>query len=222
MNDEALKVRELFEACLEEERSLCIRDCSPVKKRIFDKIIFESPLFVTNPYSEIGDGSHAPSKEERILQHLNLGSKYRDLVELLRKANDNTTRWLVLARWLKQEGICEPAEFLPFSTESLAKRCLSYISAADIHHASLVETWKRYFEALMRDWKVTGGNTSKLQDKGYDLQAIISTHEKSIIPSICDWLENREHKPNYNSRTLQNAYSRCQPTPRKKREKSSQ
>jgi hypothetical protein len=217
MNDEALKVRELFEDCLAEERSLRIPDLSPVKKRIFDKIIFEPPLFVTNPDAEMVDGSHAPSREERILHHLDLGSKHRDLLELLRKANDNPTRWLVLAWWLNKEGICEPAAFLPFSTMPLAKKCLSHISAADIHYASLVDIWRPYFEALMRDWKAFGGNKSKLKDKGYDSQAIISIHAKSVVRSICEWLEIREHKPKYNSGTLQNAYSRCQPTPRKKR-----
>jgi hypothetical protein len=216
MNDEALKVRELFEACLAEERSLRIRDWSPVKKRVFEKIIFESPLFDTNPDAEIVDGSHAPSREERILQHLDLGCRHRDLLGLLRKVNDNPTRWLVLAWWLNQEGICEPTEFLPFSTERLAKKFLSNISAADIHHASLVDIWRRYFEALMRDSKAVGGNTSKLKGKGYDPQAIISIHKKSIISGICDWLENREQKPNYDSRTLQNAYSRCVRNRRKK------
>src|SRR5262249_22322877 len=122
MNDEAIKVSELFNSCLAEEKSHVVRDWSPLKKGIFDKIIFESPLFLANAYSEIVDGSHAPSQEERILHHLHLGSRYRDLVELLRKANDNTTRWLILAQWLKQEGICEPAEFLPFSTKPLAKK----------------------------------------------------------------------------------------------------
>jgi hypothetical protein len=217
MNDEALKVRELFEACLAEERSLRIQDLSPVKKRIFDEIIFESPLFVTNPSSV--DGSNAPSREERILQHLDLGSRYRDLVELLRKANDKPTRWLILARWVNQEGICEPAEFLPFSTMPLAKKCLSHISAADIHYVSLVDTWRPYFEALMRDWKAVGGNKPKLKDKGYDPQAIISIRGKSVIRSICEWLEIREQKPTYNSSSLQNVYSRCYGTPRKKAEK---
>ncbi len=40
-------------------------------------------------------------------------ARYRELVQLLREYPGRQQRWLVLALWLMEEGICRPIDFLP-------------------------------------------------------------------------------------------------------------
>ena len=127
---------------------------------------------------------------------------------------DKETRWELIARWLKQENICEPEDILPFSLNRLASKRLRRLSIKDTAYASVVEIWGPYFMQLMGELENAGELThlkeSRLIAMGYDREVIESTVGKgSPIAAICDWLEGRELFPGKDARTIRNAHSRC-------------
>jgi hypothetical protein len=137
-----------------------------------------------------------------------------EILAMLRSAPDKETLWELIARWLKQENICEPEEILPFSLNHLASKRLRGLSIKDTAYASVVEIWGPYFIRLMGDIEKAGELThlkkSQLKAKGYNLEVIESTVGKdSPIEAICDWLEGRELFPGKDARTIRNAHSRC-------------
>lgn len=142
---------------------------------------------------------------------------YGALLELLRAAQSKEERWELLARWLKQENICEPEDILLFSINHLASKRLLGISMRDTTYASVVEVWGPYFIRLMAELKageLTSVRKGQLVAQGYTLEAIESAAGKdSPIAAICDWLEGREIFRGRNSRvinaeTIRNAHSR--------------
>jgi hypothetical protein len=139
---------------------------------------------------------------------------YRDLLELLRAARNKEERWELIARWLKQENICEPEEILPFSVSHLASKRLLSISMKDTTYASVVEIWGPYYCRLMKELGSVRELDHKLRkrllDEGYVPEAITSalSHDEAI-PAICDWLESRgifSGQPD--AGTIRNAHSR--------------
>ena len=146
-------------------------------------------------------------KLRRIIQQ---ASRYRDLVQWLKEYPGRQQRWLLLALWLKQEGICEPMEFLPaqvYENLTAEKRAELRVSITDLQHYCRVEAWKPYFERLLKDRrkKRMGDPERDLELAGYIIEAIGAARKKRLaIPAVCDWLAG----PKIDAATLRNAHSR--------------
>jgi len=149
------------------------------------------------------------------------GARYRDLVELLKKCSDNEARLYVLACWLKQEGVCQPKDFLPkdvfqeFTRE--ARRLSEKFSPTDWRYGALVDAWLPYFKKLIGDLRrirKTNRRAKDLMDAGYDQQTInlvVQMKTRSAIKAACDWLANRQSAT---AGTLRNAYVRIEKSKR--------
>jgi hypothetical protein len=104
--------------------------------------------------------------------------KYRKILELLRETKDMDSRLLLIARWLKQEQICEPEDLLP--KEILDRLVQAFLKAnvswwADYSYGLAIAAWKPYFERLLFDLqKGREGKEVKndLKEKGYHLDAV--------------------------------------------------
>lgn len=140
------------------------------------------------------------------------GSRYRDLIQLLRNAGDSETRWFWLAAWLKQEKICQPKDFLPSEiynklTKDVRKKFRG-MSPRDGYFFNLVETWTPYFKRLIADFRVikeknrkamrsgTKGRridpTENLLRAGYEPNAVpIVRKKRSAVAAAYAWLAHR-------------------------------
>lgn len=138
-------------------------------------------------------------------------SRYRDLVQWLKKYPGREQRWLLLALWLKQEGISEPMEFLPaqiYQGLTAEKRAELRVSIKDVQHYCRVEAWRPYFERLLKDRREKGTRDAErdLERDGYTIEAIgAARNKRRAIPAVCDWLAG---KLNVDVGALRNAHSR--------------
>jgi hypothetical protein len=115
--------KELYDSCLARERVCENIDIDRIREGIAKGLVF-SPIF-SNDVKRIGGSGKLDSRELEINEALLRGSKYRDLLDLLRKCKDRKGRWIILASWLRQEDVCEPEDLLPdnFNVERrLAKK----------------------------------------------------------------------------------------------------
>ncbi len=190
-------------------------DFRKLKEELFKVLFFARSFFASAPELEVAAPTDTESTDLRIDRGLWRGSKYRDLLELLKRARDAETRWLILAWWLKQEGVCEPEELLPNGLlRRMANKFFQGVSFMDIRHARLVETWRPYFEPLMDDLRTTEAKIHRFKErlaaKGYDAEAIdFCVGRRKVIPVICNWLAGCGRLPkSVDASTLQNAYSR--------------
>ncbi len=160
---EHLPPKELFEACLEEQKRI---EAIPPQKRV--EYILRDLLFLrlfepaALPGSE-PSGLERPfnfsTAEPLDLQVSEADWRYRTLLEELRKQPDRELRWLLVARWLKQEGVCEPDQFLPDETlRNLLRKFREHLrrrrfpaSPTDLRHAASVKLWLPYFERLLTE-----------------------------------------------------------------------
>jgi len=96
--------------------------------------------------------------------------------------------------WLKEEGICEPWEFLPpeiYKNLTHEKRAELRISITDIQHYCQVEAYKLYFERLLADRRA-GKN---LEESGYKNTAIdVVRKNRSAVSAACAWLAYINHE----------------------------
>jgi hypothetical protein len=83
--------RELYQSCLKKEKVIQRKGSDGLKAEILSGFAFGAVLPI----------------------NLEAAEKYRLVLEHLRKAGNEEARFWVIASWLKQEGICQPHEFLP-------------------------------------------------------------------------------------------------------------
>lgn len=154
--------------------------------------------------------------------------RYNKLLKVLKKQPAKELRLLLIARWLKQEGICEPGDILsPEILRGLIRRFRSGLgpkhplrSVEGFRHAARVKLWLPYFQRLVADMsgihaKYAADRTLRMEKLGYEREPIkCSLKVRSPIRATCKWLEGRRCG---DARTLYNAYSRMWSVPRKKK-----
>lgn len=139
--------------------------------------------------------------------------RYRTLLEHLRKQKDRELQWLLVARWLKQEQVCEPRQFLPPDTlRHLVKRFQRKMRASeqDMFYNKLIENWLPYFKRLQEDLEKRKDLSRKREEVtklGYDADTVTwATRKRSLIEAVCGWLARQKNTGS--ARTLRNAYTR--------------
>jgi hypothetical protein len=231
---EAVRPQDVFANCMAKQRKLeklSVRD--QVQQALKDYLFIHHPLFAPvwagrderlcvklakerYPF----DFSIIQRKDAQISES---EWRYRQILEHLKKLENIELRLLCIARWLKQEGVCEPEDIMP---SALLRRVLGQfvgkeqISMQDLHHWYLVTIWYPYFDrllvALRAAPKTNRGPVEGLVKQGYEEAAVnAATGKRSPIPAIASWLED-PHKQ-LEARTLENAYSRVQAGRRKRR-----
>jgi len=214
----------LFARCEEREGRI---EAIPYRKRIHDlskHLLFLQPVFWAKPI-----GGYKPFEKDAYQQrfpfdfsiapplHLKVSDRewrYQALLRQLKKLPDVELRWLLISRWLQQEGFCEPDEFLPKAIlERLITRFTKTLpwSPEVLHHTVLMDCWRHYFDRLMADLsrapETNQGNNEWLMKRGYEREAIeCCLDKKSSIPAIAEWLERRTK---IDARTLENDYSKA-------------
>lgn len=208
----------LYEACKESEAML---DKVGIKAFIASsgcRIMFGISLFQSGPPEDCG-----PKAEQRFhgypFDFVVTGSesavsspawRYQQLLRLLKEFNDAELRWLLLARWLSTENVCEPEEFLPSKMlENLMRRYLKQtapFSEEDCRVWNLVKIWEPYFKALRADLralpKAHRGPSEPLERLGYDRDAVCqSLKTRTLRRAITNWLHGRGKG---DARTLEN------------------
>jgi hypothetical protein len=147
--------------------------------------------------------------------------RYAELLRYLKELKDTELRWLLIARWLSEEDICSPEEFLPRGVlrrmlEKARARTMP-LSPRDLYHWNLVKIWYPYFEALFieigRVPKSHRGPGETLVKLGYLEDAVRwSLGKRSVVQAAAIWLEQRNTTINsrkrLSARSLENAYSR--------------
>ncbi len=152
----------------------------------------------------------------------NDGWRYTELLRHLKKIDETEMRWLLIARWLYDAGVCEPEEFLPEGVlqrilKRLSKRRMQ-ISPSDLSRWQLVTIWRPYFENLLLARKklprTNRGPRNSLLELGYSEDAIdLASGKRSAVQITTSWLELRKGmnvRKRMTARTLENAYSRVE------------
>lgn len=140
--------------------------------------------------------------------------RYAQIKEYVKKLGEVELRLLLVARWLKQEGVCEPEEFLPkkvlhsLLTNYREKEKISM--PRDLLYFRLVRIWLPYFERLLTKLrtveKTNRGDKATLVMQGFDEMAVDAAFgRKSAVQAAVSWLAFYK---GIDARTLENAYSR--------------
>ena len=198
---EQQQIQALFASCERREKNLRKDDIDQVRHKISKAVNF-GPIF--EPVPQV-----ANETDELILA----GAKHRKLIDLLKRAPDPGTRWILLARWLRQEKVCEPEDFLPEEAklDSLLNRPWKGTRRDDPVHITLVEIWLPYFEKLFEDKddlkrRKVSRVLEELINKGYDGHAAgIAFKKRSAVEAVYSWLHRRNR---VSAETFRNAYSR--------------
>lgn len=170
------------------------------------ELTFPDHLFGPEPLSKsappAGEGDSA-----KLRWIVSQASRYRDLMQWLKEYRGREQRWLLLGLWLKEEGICDPIEFLPaqfYKNLTAEKRAKFRISITDVQHYHQVEAWRPYFERLLAERR--GG--ADLATSGYENRAILATEKsRTAAAAACAWLsELSGGRPD--ATTFRNAHSR--------------
>jgi hypothetical protein len=227
-------IQELFEACMAKEEQLLGPGSKNYEKKLLSwlkDLLFGRPVFWPypiggfQPFEQAVGKSAAPfyfsvAQTEGDTSSANEW-RYSKLLELLRAEKDVEMQWLLLARWLKQEKVCKPEQFLPKSIlSSLTKRFSKSqkISATDFSYWAVIKGWKPYFVRLQSDMQKArserGEPESALREMGYDEAAIKNAITKrTTVSAIMNWIADRKHLELH---TLRNAYSRTAGRKRKR------
>ena len=198
--------KELFAKCEANARVADRKAYERALSLLAGVLTFQDHLFGRESHLDAppSTGDSHSVKLRRIIQQ---ASRYRDLVRWLKEYPAREQRWLLLALWLNEEGICDPMAFLPAQVyENLTgeKRAALRVSIADVQHYCRVEAWRPYFERLLSD-RLSGKD---LAIAGYDEQAIVAAQKsRAAVPAACAWLAMLfGGRPD--ATTLRNAYSR--------------
>jgi hypothetical protein len=206
--------RELFTDC--ETRENEIVKHPPSLDRLLRSLLFNGRLFCDQPMGGLripSDPFHvivAPGKRLRTSLH---EWRYRKVLELLRKQPDRELRWLLISKWLKQEGVCQPEELLPPEVqESLLARYHRHLplSATDLYHRALIRNWLTYFERIQAELiakRHVQRSKEEVVKLGYDSRAVtlMARGRSTVVSAICQWLYGRRKG---DARKLRNSYSR--------------
>jgi hypothetical protein len=205
--------KELYQSCENRERDLYRkdRDIDRIRELLAKEVIFQ-PLFAIDSDAASADAS-AEQRRRAIDEAIWRGKKYRDLLELLAKCKGIEARWILLARWLRQEGICEPEDFLPkeMELESLTRKFWRGTRRQDFLHVACVEIWRPYFVGLLGDRdhlkeKGVRRYAQELEKLGYHSDAVdLALQESSPLEVIYSWLSSRNRGT---IEAVRNAYSR--------------
>jgi len=144
----------------------------------------------------------------------------RKLLSLLSKPQDVEFRWILIARWLKQERVCQPQDFLPAGVRTqLIQKFMKAnpLSPTDLVYRSLIQNWKTYFDRINEELLTRKHLHRRREDViqlGFDSGAVsIMARKKSWLEAVCEWLDSRGKG---NARTLRNSYSRLHGHSRKR------
>lgn len=215
---------EIFESCSAQEQILKRIDMGKAFVSIHRFYLFGFPLFCdeTANFANEGYPLHFTISRPKGTKKSTANWRYTELLRYLKELNDTELRWLLVARWLDAEGVCEPEDFLP---KAVLKRMLAKIrsrtmrlSPRDMYLWDLIRIWSPYFEALLTELRNMPKNSLgpglTLVKRGYRQDAVESSLKKrSPIPAIAGWLEERERisgRKQLPARTLENAYSRVE------------
>jgi hypothetical protein len=218
-----LTAAELYERCLQKEKTIEEKDYALTLQKLFRGWLFNSPLFQFRrvvgrkafdkfnknlfPFTFfIVPRRYIPSEKRA-------SWKYGQLLQNLKKLPDRELRCLLVARLLKQEGICEPNQFLSDHmlrdlTKRFSKR--EHLSPGDLRDGIVINTWVPYFQRLRADFS-TGKTLRRPKEEvaklGYDNDAIqcVAFHRRSLVQAACAWVAKRKNK---RPETLRNIYSR--------------
>jgi hypothetical protein len=204
-----LSILELHQQCQgNEDRSRKV-DLEKVKLVFAKGYVFPKVLFPAAPCRRSLPGKPAQrDRAFRIETGLCDGNKYRWILDLLRNAKNPRDKLFVLAWWLKQENICEPAEILGIDElRRLASRYFGFMSAPEFQYASAVNAWVPYFQRLLQDLRFTG-SSSKLVQQGYEPSAVdAALRKRKPASAACEWLARRSGSM-VEAPSFANAYSR--------------
>jgi hypothetical protein len=198
-----LSPKQLYDACKDRQQEFEKLDSKALHEHIAKEIHFR-PLFG----ADVKLAANSSASDEMIL----LGIKYRDLLEVLREFNDRKNRWIILARWLREEGVCEPEMFLPkeVKLKSLLRKVWKGSRRKDLLYVVQVESWLPYFRRLLDERnKLNERNihriTEELEKLGFELSAIeVANEEKSALQATSSWLSSQGL---VSMETFRNAYS---------------
>jgi hypothetical protein len=208
IEEERRQAEALYQQCCVREAE-CTRDrFKKIEKVITERLaldLFDAPFYVTE------------TDPNPTVQAIHRGNKYRDLLALLRRAQDNHVRLLTLAWWLKCEGICDPVDFLPKALVSKLRRAarkrLRGRSFTDLYYSALVEIWWPYFVRLKGDherFQKYRRTRDELVKRGYSTDAIdilVSPMrpKRSVLQAVFEWVAGHLK---CNVPKIRNAYSR--------------
>jgi hypothetical protein len=208
--------KELFERCEFEERHAKEAKVTDALERAARFHVFERPLFTK--------GLEKANSRKIVIR----GRRYSELLRDLRKVKDIESRWILIARWLKNEGICEPEEFLP---PPVLRRALKRVRSATtklsptkLHYWRLMTIWMPYFDSLFHDRSAVSKTHRRVEDElmklGYSRDAVkfsrprneeeFSMRKRSSVQAVAGWLEERgplRGAKHVSAGTLKNAYS---------------
>jgi hypothetical protein len=214
---------ELYRICKEQEDAI---EAISYGKRVCDLaayLLFSRPLFETAflagdiEFQELSRQSYP--FDHSIAQHIEskvpeVEWRYRRVLQQLKKQQDTELRWLLIARWLKQEGICEPAQFLRNDMlRRLVRRFQKTLSLSptDLKYWAIIQNWRPYFERIREALRAAKQRhparaREVVAKLGYDPEAIGWVWRKrSVLEAIYGWLG--KDKKGF-SEKLRNAYSR--------------
>lgn len=228
INSYQLKPNELFLVCENMERMFKAIDGKEFLHSLDRTLLFGEPVFKDGPASRKKNGYPL---DVTITQPRGAESEWRygALLKTLKRLDEADLRWLLIAKWLETEGICEAEAFLPREIlERLLTRASKtrlQISPTDLQQARLIRIWLPYFKKLMSDaeklGKIHRGPVSTLIKMGYIPTAIDSIfNRRSAVPATINWLVSREetasaNKKPKNERTMEVAYSRVEASKQK-------
>jgi len=198
---------ELFAKCEADEKALFAKDLGEQKNKWIIELTFGSLLPELPPSLKLKFPSLdmlASSSSDHIQV---LASNYTFLLSSLRqaRARDQDAVWLLLAKWLKQEKLFSPDEFLPVSVfRRLTKTVRDqyrHLRPSQLLYANLVEVWFPYFGALLNDYRGLGdsrkkGSPADLRENGFDrtaVEIVTSTDRRRRQPTSAaiEWASRR-------------------------------
>jgi hypothetical protein len=230
---------QIYGECQAKERSLSKARIKKELQAMLKRNLLSPPVFV----------SWVPEDQERLLKQRypfdfsiplpmpNMMPRHKMLCEevskYVKRLESMELRWLFLARWLRDEFICEPMDILPKKvldqlTKQFKKK--NQISVTKVYYAGLIDNWLPYFELLLEDLSRFPGTKNPglgqwLINQGHQRSAVecaigVKRNKRSAISVACEWLVRREDIPDIkkeaDAATLRNAYSRVHGSPRQK------
>jgi hypothetical protein len=224
----ALSPSELFEECTANERRISKSNVMHLLDRLARFYLFDRPLFGQgSDWTNDGYPLLFTIRKPKIVKTSKSDWRYAELLRHLKNLDDPELRWILIARWLNVEAVCDPEDFLP---ASMFRRMLKKTRAAKIRLSStdvylwrLVRIWLPYFEYLLADLnrapRSHRGPKEALVKGGYLEDAVEwSLQKRSAVQAVTSWLEQRntpKGSKQLSARTLENAYSRVMVAMRK-------
>ena len=224
-----LKPNELFQSCESQERKFKSIDGKEFLQSLDRMLLFGGPVFSNGRARRTKNGYPLDITITRP-RGAESEWRYAALLKTLKKLDETDLRWLLIARWLESEGICQAETFLPKEIlERLLERASKerlQVSPTDLQQARLIEIWLPYFRKLLADAKKARkahrGSVDTLLKMGYVRSAVESTLGRSSeIAATASWLALRDDdgredgKKRWQERTLVNAYTRVNVAKRK-------